>query len=185
MVHEKNCYICEQCDNCYESGKDFEDHRRRRHIENCYICEQCDNLYESRGDLEDHRRRRHTEECGEKFRIITNFNTKGEKMHESKEEVSNEDDEGENLESNGKEDDEIMDEKEEDRRDVHECDVCEFVAASKNDVEKYKKEIHENKVAEIEMLERELMLFSEKYERLLIFHEKYKDEAEEKVGKYK
>ena len=67
IVHEENCYICEQCDNWYESRKDFEDHRRRRHSENFYICEQCENLYESREDLEDHRKRRHTKECEEKF----------------------------------------------------------------------------------------------------------------------
>ena len=30
-VHEKNCYICEQCNNWYESREDLEDHRRRRH----------------------------------------------------------------------------------------------------------------------------------------------------------
>merc|ERR1712098_409474 len=67
LIEHENCYICEQCDNWYESRKDFEDHRRRRHSENFYICEQCENLYESREDLEDHRKRRHTKECEEKF----------------------------------------------------------------------------------------------------------------------
>ena len=57
------CYICEQCDNGYESREELEDHRRRRHIK--YNCDQCDNWYESREYLEDHRRRRHSQECEE------------------------------------------------------------------------------------------------------------------------
>ena len=65
IVHQENCYICEQCDNWYESREDLEDHRRRRHTK--YICDQCDNWYESREDLEDHRRRRHSQECEEKL----------------------------------------------------------------------------------------------------------------------
>ena len=59
-VHEKNCYICEQCNNWYESREDLEDHRRRRHKE--YNCDQCDNWYgyDSKEELDDHIRRRHT-----------------------------------------------------------------------------------------------------------------------------
>ena len=94
-----------------------------------------------------------------------------------------------NYDNNNKEEDkedkfeesEIVNEKEEDSRnvqkcdkeeedehrneklDVHECDMCKFVAASKNDVEKHKKEIHGDNVAEIERLKRKLMLFSAKY----------------------
>ena len=57
-VHEQNCYICEQCNNWYESREDLEDHKERRHKE--YICDQCgNNWYESKEELEDHIRRIH------------------------------------------------------------------------------------------------------------------------------
>merc|ERR1711867_236782 len=83
--HDRNCYICEQCNNWYESREELEDHRRIKHIKNgtrniclecgeefesmeelfeheneyCYICEQCDNGYETREELEYHRNIKH------------------------------------------------------------------------------------------------------------------------------
>ena len=77
-----------------------------------------------------------------------------------------------------------VNEKEEDKRDVHECDVCKFMAASKIDVEMHKKEIHETSVAESERLKEELMLFPEEYGRLFRTPEKCKEEAEEKVEEH-
>ena len=57
------------------------------------------------------------------------------------------------------------------------------MAASINEVEKHKKEMHENNVKEIESLKRELMLLSEKYEKLFRIHENYKEEVKGGVGK--
>ena len=63
--HNKNCYICEQCSNWYESREDLEDHRRRRHTK--YNCDQCGKWYNRKENLEDHKKRRHTKECEEKL----------------------------------------------------------------------------------------------------------------------
>merc|ERR1712239_99108 len=58
-MHEKTCYICEQCNNWYGSKEDLDYHRSRRHKK--YNCDQCDNYgYESKEELDDHIRRRHT-----------------------------------------------------------------------------------------------------------------------------
>ena len=43
--------------------------------------------------------------------------------------------------------------------------------------------MHENTVKEIESLKRELMLLSEKYEKLFRIHENYKEEVKGRVGK--
>ena len=84
FLHKKELYkwICDQCENRYESREELEIHRLK-HIQNvrnicnecgkefesmeelfeheyCYICEQCDNGYNSIEELDDHRRRKHT-----------------------------------------------------------------------------------------------------------------------------
>ena len=66
-MHEKNCYICEQCNNWYESREDLENHKSRRHKE--FDCDQCGNYgYESKEQLNDHIKRRHSKECEEQKR---------------------------------------------------------------------------------------------------------------------
>merc|ERR1712115_300059 len=82
-VHEKNCFICEQCNNWYESREDLEDHRRRRHKE--YNCDQCDNWYgyDSKEELDDHRKRTHSKECEEKLECRKEMEQQNREEHRS------------------------------------------------------------------------------------------------------
>ena len=51
---------------CLECNKEFRNTEElRAHEKNCYICDECNSWYESREDLEDHRNEIHSKECEE------------------------------------------------------------------------------------------------------------------------
>ena len=80
-VHEENCYSmmyrCDQCYNWYESRKDLEDHRNRRHSKECgnttnieqdiedheWKCDLCQKQYGCIKELKEHEKEYHEWKC--------------------------------------------------------------------------------------------------------------------------
>ena len=66
-VHERNCYICEQCNSWYESREDLEDHRNEIHSKECEENLECRKEREKQ-NKENQRNEFECDICEEKFK---------------------------------------------------------------------------------------------------------------------
>ena len=66
-MHERNCYICEQCNNWYESREDLEDHRSEIHSKEWEENLECRKEREKQ-NKENHRYESECDLCKEKFK---------------------------------------------------------------------------------------------------------------------